>query len=363
MSISAINVLVVDDEQHVCHLIEGFLANDQFRCTSVHSGEEAKHLLLEEQFNVIVLDLLMPGVSGMDLLKFISSRDLPAQAICITGASTSQSAREALAAGAFDFLEKPLDLSRLAESVRLAAESCAGIADNGCAVAPVNDYSADEREGFPARPVWADSDDRLKQTLLESAGALVRAVEAKDPYTRKHSDHVAYYAEQLARYVGISEEAIESIRIAALLHDIGKIAVPDSILVKLGKLSQAEFALIRRHPDVGAEILENITMLRAEARLVRYHHENWDGSGYPTGLVGEKIPLGSRILNIADSIDAMLMHRTYKRAYPVDQMLEELNRCASGQFEPDLARQTGDWCRNNPSKLILPEKTLRAKTA
>ncbi|MCD4699189.1 MAG: HD domain-containing protein, partial [Phycisphaerae bacterium] len=333
------------------------------RCVSVHSGRDAMRLLADGKFDVVVLDLFLPGVSGMDLLKFISGRGLSTRAICITGVSASHTSQEALAAGAFDFFEKPFDVFNLIESVRCAAESHCDVVDDRGQTAPSGQYPANEREEFHAPPAWVGGDEQLKQALLEFTGALVHAVEAKDPYTRQHSDHVAHYAEQFARHVGVSENMVESIRVAALLHDIGKIAIPDSVLTKPGKLSRREFALIRRHPDVGAAILMNITMLKAEARLVRYHHENWDGSGYPAGLSGRKIPLGSRILNIADSIDAMLMQRTYKKAYPVDQMLDELDRCAGKQFAPDLAPQAVDWCRNNPSKLILPEKIAQSKSA
>ncbi|MDY7009692.1 MAG: response regulator [Planctomycetota bacterium] len=363
MTVGAINVLVVDDEPHICHLIEGVLASDEFRCVSAHSGREAMRLLSDGKFDVVVLDLLMPDVSGMELLKFISIRGLPTRAVCITGVSAGHTSKEALDAGAFDFFEKPFDVFHLVESVRCAAESRRDVVGGKDRMAPSGQYPANKREEFHVQPAWVGGDEQLKQSLLESIGALVRAVEAKDPYTRRHSDHVAYYAEQFARLVGVSENIVESIRVAALLHDIGKIAVPDSVLIKPSKLSRREFALIRRHPDVGAAILRNITMLRVEARLVRHHHENWDGSGYPAGLSAKKIPLGSRILNISDSIDAMLMHRTYKQAYPVDRMLEELDCCSGKQFAPDLARQAIDWCQNNPSKLILPEKMPQSKTA
>lgn len=363
MAVGAINVLVVDDEPHICRLIEGVLTSDEFHCVSVHSGKEAIRLLADGKFDVIVLDLLMPDISGMNLLDFISSRALPTRAICITGVSAGHSSQDAFAAGAFDFFAKPFDVFDLVESVRCAAAARSDIVGDRGQMVLAGEHPATDREEFPAPPAWVGGGEQLKQALLEFTGALVRAVEAKDPYTRRHSDHVAYYAEQFARHVGVPEDMVESIRVAALLHDIGKIAVPDSVLTKPSKLSRQEFALIRRHPDVGAAILMNITMLRAEARLVQYHHENWDGSGYPAGLRGRKIPLGSRILNISDSIDAMLMHRTYKQAYPVDRMLEELVRCAGKQFAPNLARQAVVWCRNNPSKLILPEEIEQPKTA
>lgn len=357
------SVLVVDDEPHVCCLIEDVLSSEQVRCVSVNSGKEAMRLLLEEKFDIIILDLFLPDISGMDLLGFISSRGLRTQAICVTGAFSSTTRRNVFAAGAFDFFEKPLDMSRFIGSVRRAAEICTEVAGGNCGVALTDGGFADARSSPFSRPGCGGDDERVRQILLEAASALVHTVEAKDPYTRKHSDHVAYYAERLARCVGVSKDEIESIRIAALLHDVGMIAVPDSVLTKPRKLSKAEFFFVRRHPDVGADILKNITLLKAEARLVRYHHENWDGSGYPTGLHGDNIPLGSQIISIADNIDAMLMHRSYKRACSIDRMLGELDRYAGNKFAPDLVRQAIDWCRKYTSKLILPEKNTRIKTA
>ncbi len=347
MTTNTSNVLVVDDEEYVCRLIEDVLSSEPVRCVSVNSGKEAMRLLLEEKFDITILDLFLPDISGMDLLGFISSRGLRTRAICITGAFSSMTRQNVLAAGAFDFFEKPFDISRFVGSVRRAAETHKKITDNGREV-PHEGNGNGEQAG---------------QALLEATGALIHAVEAKDPYTRRHSDHVAYYAERLARCTGASKNKIESIRVAARLHDVGMIAVPDSVLTKPGKLSKAEFSFIRRHPDVGADILENITMLKAEAHLVRYHHENWDGSGYPAGLHGDNIPLGSQIIGIADGIDAMLMHRTYKRAYSVDQMLGELDRYAGKKYAPDLVRQAIDFCRKHTDKLILPGKISRIKTA
>lgn len=192
--------------------------------------------------------------------------------------------------------------------------------------------------------------------LLGMVRALVRAVEAKDFYTRWHSEQVAHYAVHLAQRLGLEAKTVESIRIAALLHDVGKIGVPDHILVKPGPLTEEEFAIVRRHPGMGAEILSHIAMLDQEAVLVRHHHERWDGGGYPEGLFGDQTPLGARLIQISDSIDAMLMERTYKRCYSPEKMIDELVRCAGKQFDPVLAGEAVQWCRANPDKLVLPRK-------
>lgn len=527
-------MLVLDDEAHVCRLIEQALAGEGLQCASVRSGQEAMQRLLAEAYDVIVLDMSLPGAAGMDVLRFISEHGLPTRAVCLAdrGGAWEAAAR---AAGAYELLRKPFDVSRLTElvlralseqprqdvvpgdgasargeiardaltglptfaafrsrvapirhSCRQRLAPCAALAIGLDGFAKINSahgyefgdwiltqvagriHACLEQEGFLARgsgdefilllpgysapragalarrisqtvsavpvegkgrqvPVSAsvglaedregmrvsDSElleraraamkaaraaggdcvmsyegmspsfpgrsrqgggldhlsrqltqapDHFRQILLESAGALVQTVEAKDPYTRQHSEHVAFYAGALARQVGLTGEALESIGIAALLHDIGKIAVPDSVLTKQGKLSRRDFELIRQHPDVGAAILENISLLKTEARLVRFHHENWDGSGYPTGLAGEAIPPGSRIINLADSIDAMLMQRTYKQAYTIDQMLEELARCAGAQFDPELAPAAAKWCRERRCDLILPDEA-RSQTA
>jgi putative nucleotidyltransferase with HDIG domain len=200
----------------------------------------------------------------------------------------------------------------------------------------------------------AELSPQARQALLDFVRALVRTVEAKDAYTRRHSEQVAHYAVNLARVLVLPETTVESIRVASLLHDIGKIGVPDRVLTKSGRLTDEEFEHIRRHPALGAEILANIPLFRREAQLVRHHHERWDGRGYPDGLAGQESPLASRIIQVADCIDAMLMERTYKKGYPVADMLGELIRCSGTQFDPQVAAAALQWCRSNPDKLILP---------
>lgn len=204
-----------------------------------------------------------------------------------------------------------------------------------------------------------ESKSQTRQALLDSVRALAQAVEAKDPYTRRHSEQVAHYAVSLAAAMGVSEAVVESIRVASLLHDIGKIGVPDNILTKRGALTEEEFKYIRRHPALGADILGNVALFSQEAQIIRHHHERWDGKGYPDGLAGEESPLASRIINVADCMDAMLMERTYKQGYPVETMLHEMARCAGTQFDPRIATAAVQWCRMNSDKLILPGQ-LRA---
>ena len=196
-----------------------------------------------------------------------------------------------------------------------------------------------------------------RRASLEGVRALVRAVEAKDPYTRRHSEQVTHYTVHLSRAMGAGIDQVEGFRVAALLHDVGKIGVPDAILTKTGPLAPEEFEYVRRHPAVGADILSHVTVFSTESHVVRHHHEWWDGTGYPDGLAGDEAPLGARIIHVADSIDAMLMDRSYKLAYPIAKMLDELARCAGSQFDPDVAVRALQWCRQNPHLLILPGRS------
>jgi putative nucleotidyltransferase with HDIG domain len=166
---------------------------------------------------------------------------------------------------------------------------------------------------------------------------LSRAIEARDPYTRGHSTRVTVLAEAVARRLGWSEEQIASLRVGGPLHDIGKLAVSDEVLCKEGRLDDDELAQIREHPKIGAKILLRVTTLREAIPYVLYHHERWDGSGYPTRRPGTEIPEGARLLAVVDAFVAMTSTRPYRRALPMFHALTEIERCAGSQFDPELA--------------------------
>jgi putative nucleotidyltransferase with HDIG domain len=188
---------------------------------------------------------------------------------------------------------------------------------------------------------------RLRHAHLDSVMALVAAVEAKDPYTRRHSMNVSVYAEKLAQSLDLKQGEIEMIKIAGVLHDVGKIGMPDSVLTKPGKLSPVEMKLMREHPVIGAAILKPVIFLNRERPLVLHHHEWFNGNGYPEGLSGEKIPLGARILHVADSIDAMLSPRTYKAAYCIERTVDEIKKGSGTQFDPQVSAAAIHWISQN----------------
>ncbi len=331
-------VLIVDGDPRLCAVLGRELSRCGLSCQAVPDGAEARTRLRGGGFDLLIADISAPGIGDLDLIACLR-RDHPSCKVILTADQASREyLAQALMLGVFEYLEKPLRMSELVEVVKRALRG---------------DWAVPQLAVKAAEAIRLRS--QAEQASLDSVRALVRAVEAKDPYTRRHSEHVAYYAVSLAQAMGQPETIVESVRVASLLHDIGKIGVPDHILTKRGDLTEAEFAHIRRHPALGAEMLSTITSFRHEATLVRYHHERWDGRGYPDGLRGPASPLGSRIMGVADAIDAMLMPRTYKDAYPLSRVLEELRRCAGTQFDPEIAAIAERWCRANPDRLILPD--------
>ena len=188
----------------------------------------------------------------------------------------------------------------------------------------------------------------LRSAYVESTRALVAAVEAKDPHTQAHSLAVATYAEAIGMRMRLPMRMIETVRAAALLHDVGKIGVPDAILTKPGPLTDQEFDIVKRHPETALEILGHVSFLSEERPLILHHHERYDGRGYPAGLAGDRIPIGARILAVADALDTMFAPRTYKRPYDVDRVRTELAAGAGHQFDPAVADVTLRWLAETP---------------
>jgi HD-GYP domain-containing protein (c-di-GMP phosphodiesterase class II) len=199
----------------------------------------------------------------------------------------------------------------------------------------------------------ADVQRELRRIYIESIRALVAAVEAKDPYTEKHSVVVSYYCEVLAHRLRLSPQLVETLQTAAILHDIGKIGIPDAILKKPAPLTRGEFDTVRMHPQRAVQIIEHASFLSAELPLVLHHHERYDGWGYPRGLAGEAIPLGARVLAVADSIDTMLSPRSYKPSYDIEHVRRELTGGAGRQFDPDVAAVADEWLRDSPGDIVI----------
>lgn len=195
----------------------------------------------------------------------------------------------------------------------------------------------------------------IRSTYIESTRALVAAVDAKDPYTHAHSVTVASYAEAIGRQMELPARTIKTVQAAALLHDIGKIGVPDAILTKPGPLDEAELTLVMRHPETALEILGHVSYLREERPLILHHHERFDGTGYPAGLARERIPLGARILAVADALETMLSERSYKVPYSMSQVRRELITGAGSQFDPNVVDATLRWLHDSENDAVAPD--------
>lgn len=332
-------VLIVDDEPAVCALIQDELGRQGYQCVVATEPAQAVRQLDGGAFDLILTDISMPSLSGLDVLVCAKRRTPDCRVVLITAHSTRDRIAQALFLGAFDYLEKPFEPGELLSVVSRA----------------LHDKAAGSHLARRAAAAM-EFQNQAAHASLDSVLALVRAVEAKDSYTRRHSEQVAYYATSIAGAMELPAKLTECIRVAALMHDVGKIGVPDHILTKVGPLTEAEFQHIRRHPELGSEILGTIGVFKAESLLVRYHHERWDGGGYPDGLAGEESPLGARVIMVSDCIDAMLMDRTYKKGYPVEKMLGELKRCAGTQFDPKIAACALAWCRSHRDEIFLPGK-------
>lgn len=302
-------VLVIDDDEFVRVSLEHLLRAHGYEVITAAGGQEALERIEREVPDLVLTDLRMPGMDGLEVLCRAKGRFPHMAVILLTGYSTLESAIQALRYGADDYLLKPCREGELLERIQAAL----------------------------ARQEIFYRLSRVEENLPAIA-ALVNATEARDPYTRGHSERVARYATLLAREVGMSEEEIRILWLAGLLHDIGKIGVRDAILYKPGPLNEEEYRRVQDHPVLAAQILHPIPGLRKVVPLVLHHHEHYDGSGYPDGLAGEEIPLGARILAVVDGFEAMTSVRAYRPAFSPEEALERLEQNSGTQYDPDLVQ-------------------------
>lgn len=311
------DILIVDDDEFILTVASDILKEDYVICTA-HSGEKALKCLETEMPRLILLDLYMPGMDGREVMKRIKDNEkwkkIPV--ICLTADTKPETEQECLVLGASDFITKPfvsmVMKSRISRIIELA-------------------------ELQNALETKLEEKTRLVQTMsLHSIMVIANTLDAKDEYTSGHSVRVAKCAETIARKLGWEESEISNLHNIALLHDIGKIGVPDAILNKPAKLSDAEFEIIKKHPVIGSDILKDIRMIKNVAEGALYHHERYDGSGYPYGLVGDEIPLCARIIGIADAFDAMTSNRIYRRKLALPKVKEEFEKGRGTQFDPQL---------------------------
>jgi response regulator RpfG family c-di-GMP phosphodiesterase len=320
-------LLVVDDEPEIRAVLRELLT-ERYECSVAASAEEALQLLRHQHYTLIISDIMMPGMSGLEMIPHVKSIAPETLVVMISGVQTIESAIKALRAGAFDYIMKPFDLRQVEVIVRRAI-------DYYDLREVKRRYENHLEELVAQRTSELDKalesvEDAYRSTLK----ALAQALETRDAETHGHSERVVTFSLRLGVELSLKRDQMKALEFGSLLHDIGKIGVPDAILRKPAKLTDEEWEKMRQHPLHGQNILREIQFLEGAAKVVAQHHEKWDGSGYPLGLRGEEIDLNARIFAVADAFDAMISDRVYRAGRSYAEAAAELDRCISQHFDP-----------------------------
>ena len=323
-------ILIVDDEEVICSILARRLAKEGYLCATANNGKEALTHFYKDTFSLIISDIKMPEMDGIELLKRVRAIHPKMMVIMITGYPEIDMAVEAMRLGAYDFIIKPADLDLVILSVKKALEK-KGLEEEVEAYHSRLEGLVEERTAKLQQAYRI-----LKKAHLDSVKILAEAIDAKDPYTRGHSDRVKRMSLRIAFQLGFTEDRLESLEFGALLHDIGKIGIKDEVLQKPGILSPEEYQHIQEHPLIGVKIVEGIDFFKGMIPIIRHHHEHFDGSGYPDALAGEAIPLEARIIFVPDAFDAMSTLRPHREAMPLQDVLVELEKGKGKQFDPQV---------------------------
>lgn len=319
-----VHILIVDDEEPIRSMLQQGLEYAGYECSTAEDGKEALEILEERDVTVVITDVLMPRLDGIELTKIVKEK-YDSNIIVMTGFGAGLKYEEVIKNGASDFIQKPLGLQEMIIRLERVLKERSVLAERSRA-------EEDIRQSLI----------KFKRVLESTVNALASALEKRDPYTAGHQRRVTSLAYAIAKDMELSEKQIEGIRIAGLLHDIGKISVPTDILNKPGRLSEPEFNLIKEHPRNGYDILADIEFEQPIAQIVFQHHERIDGSGYPQGLTGGEIILEARILAVADVVEAIASHRPYRPALGLDIALDEISKNKGITYDPQVV----DTCVN-----------------
>jgi putative two-component system response regulator len=301
-------ILVIDDENVIRLLVVEILESAGYDVTSAESAEVALALLDGAEFDLVVSDVIMPGLSGLELLEAVRDRRASLPVVLVTGAGTYDTLSQALTRGAAGLVTKPFAHSELQSAVADALERA------------------------------TRSRDDLRERLLAPtlASALANAIEARDEYLHGHCERLASLAVRVAELLGMPADEVETVRLGAILHDVGKIGIPDRVLLKPSALDEEERRIVETHPEIGDKLLEPLDLLAGARPIVRHHHERWDGEGYPDRLAGTAIPLGARIVAVADSVEVMSSRQLYRQPRTSEQIVEELQECRGRQWDAQI---------------------------
>lgn len=316
-------LLIVDDEGSIREVLNRTFSAEGYDCEEAGCVDEALEKIKASPPQLILSDIMMPGRSGVELLQEIRESDPDTAVIMVTAVADTQTAIEAMKMGAYDYVTKPFNLSEVLMSVERALEKRSLLIAN-------REYRTHLEEKVQQQT------SQIRETFLGAVKALAEALEAKDPYTNGHTMRVTELTVTLARGMNLEQQIMEKIKLASQVHDIGKIGIPEEILHKSDKLTDEEFDMIKKHPTMGEKILRPVIKDQTVLKIVRFHHERYSGGGYPSGLAGKEIPIGARILSVADSYDAMTSNRPYRRALTPETARKQLLSNRGSQFDPEV---------------------------
>ncbi|HEU5363386.1 MAG TPA: HD domain-containing phosphohydrolase [Gaiellaceae bacterium] len=301
-------ILVIDDEPVVRMLVAEILEAAGHDVVVAESAEQALAIFEAEELELVVSDVVMPGLSGLELLGTVRAQRASLPVILITGAGTYETLSQALTRGAAGLVTKPFSHAELQSAVAEALERA------------------------------SRSREELRERLLAPtlASALANAIEARDSYLHGHCERLASLAVRIAEELGLDHDEIETLRLGAILHDVGKIGIPDRVLLKPGPLDEEERRIVETHPEIGDKLLEPLDLLAGARPIVRHHHERWDGNGYPDRLGGQTIPLAARIVAVADSVEVMSSRQLYRKPLTPESIVEELRNERGRQWDPAI---------------------------
>lgn len=318
---SGYKIIAVDDEQGILDSLSIFMRRSGYTFKGVTNPMEAIELVKNEHFDLMILDYLMEPIHGDKVVEEIRKFNKELYILLLTGHKDLAPPLETI---------RRLDIQGYCEKSDKFDQLLLLVESGIKSVKQMNEIQRINNE-------LLDANEKLEKAYLDTVQTLRYTIEAKDPYTRGHSDRVSAFSVLLGQELGLSDDQLKTLKVGGLFHDIGKIGIPDSILLKESKLTDDEYSQIKNHPSIGAHILCNAAVFQEIIPIVKHHHERYDGKGYPSKLVGEQIPYLARVTAVVDAFDAMTSKRAYRNAIPIETVKEEIKRCSGLQFDPVIA--------------------------
>lgn len=338
------SIFIVDDEAPIRKVLKTHLTREGYDVIESSGGNAIFDHLNSNSFDLVISDIRMPEVDGSEVLDYVTKEYATTPIIMLTGLTDINVAIDIMKRGAFDYITKPVKKAELMNTIDKALTHKDLLERNEELERQNKEYQLYLEDKVKERTrdlsekamELKDAYKLLKDINIQFVQVMAETIEAKDKYTRGHCDRMRIQCLRMGELLEFSEDDLETLEYATILHDLGKVGVKETILNKEGKLTEEEFEEIRQHPEMGERILEGITHMSPAAKIVGAHHENYDGTGYPKGIRGEAIPMASRIIAVADIFDAMYSSRPYREKLDLETVLTEIKRVAGKQLDPNI---------------------------